>query len=534
MSNPAGDIRALTVGVTEAFIKIARQAERAEADVITSTFVESGHLISSVLKVDNQVIFGRRGTGKTHTLLYAKQIIESKGGLGIFIDCRTIGSDGSIYNDKSLSISERAKRLAIDFSGNLHDELRRFCLLHTIKNDLSAIGPMLDEFAESISRVKLEGEVELELLSSREEVSETGIEGGASLKSVDISMNLASGSLDKESSGQRVITKGHESFVWNFSDVARSLDRILKKLDLRLYVFVDEWSSNPIDIQPFLADFLRRVYFPIPQVSIKIAAIEHRTKLNLIQNGTFIGIEWGGDVQASIRLDDILSFDNAKEKSIEFFEKFLFKHFVSNAPNWMRTRINSPEKLLEIAFTQGNVFLELVRACEGTPRDALNIVELAVLDAGDQPMSLLNVRKAARDWCDRDKIRPLDMEAGKLLTRLVSKVVGERRSRAFLFRKDCNDLVLDRLYDARLIHLARHELISSDTSMMRYRVFRIDYALTLPGASNKSPEIRYLPIRDMHLDVPHLEMTSVDCRIIKAASIDTLELMSDHAFAQAK
>jgi hypothetical protein len=45
----------------------------------------------------------------------------------------------------------------------------------------------------------------------------------------------------------------------------------------RVWILLDEWSVIPADLQPYLADLLRRSVFPVAAISVKIAAIEKRS-----------------------------------------------------------------------------------------------------------------------------------------------------------------------------------------------------------------------------------------------------------------
>ncbi|HET6880291.1 MAG TPA: hypothetical protein VFI31_09055 [Pirellulales bacterium] len=63
----------------------------------------------------------------------------------------------------------------------------------------------------------------------------------------------------------------------------------------------------------------------------------------------------------------------------------------------------TPDEFVALAFTRRDVFEEYVRASEGVPRDAINILSLAARQAGASGISMENVRVAARLWYERDK-----------------------------------------------------------------------------------------------------------------------------------
>ncbi|MFC7649113.1 helicase HerA-like domain-containing protein [Streptosporangium lutulentum] len=75
---------------------IEKRAERIHNDEHTiSTYVENEILTTSIAARDNGVIYGRRGTGKTHTLKYLAEKERAKGNLVVFIDVKQdLGSTG--------------------------------------------------------------------------------------------------------------------------------------------------------------------------------------------------------------------------------------------------------------------------------------------------------------------------------------------------------------------------------------------------------------------------------------------------------
>jgi hypothetical protein len=83
-----------------------------------------------------------------------------------------------------------------------------------------------------------------------------------------------------------------------------------------LWLLIDEWSEVPPELQPFLADLLRRAVLPT-RITVKIAAIEQRTRLLIPEPEVGnIGLELGADVAAAINLDDYMVFDNDEAKAV--------------------------------------------------------------------------------------------------------------------------------------------------------------------------------------------------------------------------
>lgn len=143
----------------------------------------------------------------------------------------------------------------------------------------------------------------------------------------------------------------------------RSLLGVLEQPEI--WVLVDEWSEIPLELQPYLADLLRRSLLPIDNFVVKIAAIEHRSRFSMSPtSGEYIGLELGADVSADLNLDDFLVFDNDQRKAVEFFKNLLFRHYEASAKD---STISTPDDLIRIVFTQASVFDEFVRAVEGVP-----------------------------------------------------------------------------------------------------------------------------------------------------------------------
>lgn len=100
--------------INKAIFEIAKRSEKKNREYLVSSFANVGPLILMLETLDNQVLYGRRGTGKTHIFTYILDDIEKQNNVGIYIDMRNIGSNGGIYADIRIPIAERASRLLID------------------------------------------------------------------------------------------------------------------------------------------------------------------------------------------------------------------------------------------------------------------------------------------------------------------------------------------------------------------------------------------------------------------------------------
>jgi len=151
------------------------------------------------------------------------------------------------------------------------------------------------------------------------------------------------------------------------------------------------------------------------------------------------------------------------------------------------------DEFVRRAFTQQNAFSELVRAAEGVPRDAINVSMLAAMRAGNDPISVPDVRRAAQDWYHRDKGRAVaaNPEASDLLHWIIDEVIGSRRARAFLLSPaDAGHSLIRELYDARVLHIIKRGYSAQDEPGVRYDVFQIDYGsyVDLAALRTRAPE----------------------------------------------
>jgi hypothetical protein len=135
--------------------------------------------------------------------------------------------------------------------------------------------------------------------------------------------------------------------------------------------------------------------------------------------------------------------------------------------------------LIREAFTQRTAFDEFVRAAEGVPRDAINILLLAAQRADDDSIAVPTIRGAARDWYARGKENAVqaNQQARLLLHWVIDKVIGERRARAFLLEQGeaSAHSLIGALYDARVIHLLKRGVATHDRPGVRYDVYSLDY-----------------------------------------------------------
>lgn len=473
-------------------MRIPRRAESTDRSVLAMTFVAAGSFSAMLHSTDHQILYGRRGTGKTHALQYLSTLIEHTGDVPVYVDLRTIGSAEGLYTDSNLSPAVRGTHLLVDTLEAVHEGLLSVAFGCEI-GDQSALCLALDALADAATTVKVVGEVEQETTVGGSAESSAGIELTVSPNTKMFATRRKASMA--ESRSRRIGTERHHVV---FGPLSRALRAIANALSpARLWLLLDEWSSIPIDLQPLLADLLRRSVLPTAGITVKIAAIERRSRFSQPSpNGDYVGIEIGADASSAVSLDDLMIFDNARSRAQEFFGQLFYNHASTQLSTMISQPPTDPDSFIDATFRR-HTFPELVRAAEGVPRDAINIAALAAQHANDEPIGLPDVRRAARDWYLRDKQTTINANepAHQTLRLLIDEVVGRRRSRTFLLDQLlARHETIDELYDARLLHVLRRGIADRVNPGTLYDGFAIDYGcyvgLLMDGGLRSRPRDR--------------------------------------------
>ncbi|RLL43909.1 hypothetical protein D8M04_13475 [Oceanobacillus piezotolerans] len=510
-------------------LKLVKRAEKYSKDHLVNTFVDTGALATLLTTIDNQILYGRRGTGKTHALAYLSNVADGQGDYVVDIDMSNIGSTGGIYGSFDIPVTERATRLLVDTLIQIHENL-----LNKVMDDVNKeldpnLLPLLDELADALSQVYVEGSTEITQGYDREyqDTTNDSIDGSVNKKGIELNLSMQQTTNQRHNQSVSKMQSGVIRHRVHFGSVQSVMKKILKKLNgKRLWILIDEWSEIPLELQPYLADLLRRSIFPLSDITVKIAAIEQRSKFkSKSTNRDYIGLEIGGDASAILNLDSIMVFNNDQEKAKDFFEQLLYTHIKAliESKTGEAFELNS-EKVINEIFTQQKAFEEFVKAAEGVPRDAINIIGIAVLNSGDNKISIPNIRSAAKSWYNRAKERDIiNAESKKLLRWIIEEVIAHRKARAFLLKTDTYDELINDLFDARLIHVLKENVSARDRVGERFVVYSIDYGcyVDLLQTAN-APQGLFEAVVDDESEV-YVEVPSDDYRSIRRAILNLEE-----------
>jgi len=463
---------------------LSKRAESYDSEHLAASFVEIGNVPTLLRNNDSAIIFGRRGTGKTHLLSHLATQVRATGTVVIAIDMRTIGSSSGLYSDPGINLSERATRLLRDTGNAIHE---RILEVYTEPNSGPFGGGIvtgLDLFVDAANAVSIEGAVTREQAVQQNNEQTTNLQmGGAMASAPSLTAAIGASAKVRTSETDKEVISGKASIRISFGNLTSALERVVKNLPRqRLWILFDEWSEVPLDLQPYLADMLRRGFLSVGGVTAKIAAIEHRSSLRFVNEKTdqSVGIELGADVAMSVNLDDHMVFDNDAAASSQFFAQMLFRHVKALAiAEKLDFDAATADDLTRQMFTQRDCFNEFVRASEGVPRDAINILSKCALKSNSEKISMQTVRSAARTWYTTSKQNDIASrpKALALMEWVMTEVIGKRKARGFLLDVKARDNLIDFLFDSRVLHIVKKGISSKDgeDSGKKFNAWVLDY-----------------------------------------------------------
>lgn len=504
--------------IRKAVAAIPQRSERQlDSNKLQASFVDVG-LVPQLETINNQIAFGRRGTGKTHVLkILESNVRKDPTAVALYIDARSLGSSAQ-FLDCSLPMQQRCTSLFRDFLAEINNALLQYVVEHESEHTAYLL-QQLSDFASAATKptvTETEATITARQKSSQSDAANLTLDIAPAPKA---SAAISSGST-RELETTRSGTISLEDKII-FPDVTSSLTATLSKGGLSLWILLDEWSSLPRDIQPYLAELIKRTLLPNSRIYIKIAALEYRSNFGIRrERGQFTGFELGGDLSASLDLDDYYVFDRNPEQLTDAFEELLYLHLKSELPeDYLASTLGvcAAKDLTRSLFTDREVFQELVRASEGIARDLINIFTVAFFSALKQARTKIDKRtvvEAARQWYEQDKQQGLSEELHSILGRIMGEVIGKKRTRSFMVerRLERNEH-LQGLFDARVIHLVRRGYADKENPGVRYNIYTLDYGTYVDLLATKSAPDGFMDsaseVQDPDLIVPFDDKRSI-------------------------
>lgn len=436
--------------------------------------------LDKVISIKDQIIYGRRGTGKTHLLkaLQEKLLADDQKYLPVYIDLRTFKPTLESNNDLYYALII-FQEIVVEVLKCVYVNLDYLYQEYTVEQQKIIIDPqrrkilaLLEKFNRSFDG------------KSFTKMGETGFRVNEVKK---LATNLKIAKIP-ELFGSKEVNKEIESedekikYI-SFSDMSDAISQLLEAVDIdRIFCLLDEWSEIPETSQYILAEFLKRTFVP-KKVTLKIAAIPNRTQL-ISENR--IGLEDGGDI-FGFPLDNRYIYELYPEITKAFFNELLYKQLYLMDPQLYEIFYDNKEKRPVHNFI--NIFLanqalrEILIASAGIPRDFLNIFisayNIFFTKTNNRHLVVADIRNATVEWYGVDKKKTVDANSNAklLLDKIINDILITKKRCHFLIPekyekvKELNDLI-----DLRVIHLRKRGISHKGNKGVVYNVYYLDYA----------------------------------------------------------
>ena len=144
--------------INDVLMRVYKRAENLDESLLDDTFVPIVQVDSLLSTPEHHVLYGRRGTGKTHTLRRLEQRRRLMGGAALYVDLRTIGSETGLYTDQEIPLATRATTLLVDVVSAIHEGILELVLADERFTDcLHELTPALDFLGMPPLKSRFEG-----------------------------------------------------------------------------------------------------------------------------------------------------------------------------------------------------------------------------------------------------------------------------------------------------------------------------------------------------------------------------------------
>jgi len=496
---------------------VAQLATRAEdLTDLYGTFVDTIYPEKMQARA-NQIINGRRGAGKTHLLRRVegrlRETFAETGILPVYVNGSDLSQKINIVSSDPITV---AMAIYVQLMQHVAATIRTFVAdLNQAKfwdrflgggksqheRSANTIAAALDEILTSGQvRCLPAGEASDESTTLLETSANSSIGASVKLDPRTIAWAVKAGTAaEKNTKSSSVLTRRISGeVVLPFAQVSLLLGRLLQLLDdASIYILFDEWSDIDKDpqVQPYLAEMLRKTAKSVRGMYLKLACIPGRTFLAtpITEDARNpIGLEEGDDIHADVDLDSIIFSGESIGELVPFFMAMIKKH-VGEKIKWVRTA--TPELfdsfLTSFIFSGTKPFLELCHASGGVPRDFMNIYRTATTQVSNaaktgqprRPLDVAMIRIAARSvyqskrasFSGKSTSQPL-----QLLERIYQEIYVKKNSFYFLLSEEsAENETMQTLYTERLIHRVPLNFFYDPTNEQRYQYFQLDYGTAI-------------------------------------------------------
>ena len=423
-------------------------------------YVDVGDNLARISAAQHQVLFGRRGSGKSCLLIHYLNTFRPDNVLPIYVLADEY---------KRLTYPDILIRLLIEIFDAL--PIRARWLKQLLRQEIptkkyAAELRWLLDMAEKSDVIE-----DRKQTSTRDARAKVGREGVG-----EVSVSSMADSTHGRTS--RFKERKLDTLERHLGDYKKALSEgISRSKKSRAYVLIDDFYLIPREWHPDVLDYLHRLLRGT-ELYLKVATIRHRTQLlrNFPQT---IGVELAQDVE-EITLDRTLEDLEATEEYLgKMLDSIAKKAGISN----LLSENFNPEALQALTLTSG-----------GVPRDFLNIFVNAVdASLGENKRKWLTpkyIYKGAGRLVYRTKLSNLREDANgdadgldRLLVDLLTFCLREKKKTAFLISQDEAQLhsrehdLIQQLMDFKLIHVVEPDTSAASGRPGRYEAYTLDFSL---------------------------------------------------------
>lgn len=302
--------------------------------------------IESMKTRDHQVIWGRRGTGKT-TLLKAftfdiNKLSNDPNTVAIYIVMAKVVPTTTEIERIAGNVDSLALYVFSKLILEISDKIEELYNLRSKAMKKPAINRFLTAYFQLQDYLLLYqthiqgGEISIDSINSKALKKEVGheLKAGATVSEsvIDTCLKIINSKNRASESIQRISISGTLSFALESRVVGDLIIQMLDALGIELmYICLDEYSEidkvSEYSIQSKVAQLIKQVFFKNPMYSVKIATIWNKSKLHTRGEPRVEGIEYQQDIFAGPDLD--IMFMESNIEVVSYFKELLVNTYLS-------------------------------------------------------------------------------------------------------------------------------------------------------------------------------------------------------------
>ena len=495
--------------INEALRNNAGQSLRSEDIKNFSKLYVDAFDVNSLASNANQIVSGRRGSGKTillgalhehvHDKMWDKNVVSFKFSAQNFL----VSPQGVELDTKTTAyfcLQSFIQSLAQKFLDYADKVLESKGILHrlgfltneTYKEKFIDLVLELVELSMAGSILVSPGLISDKKTSSeKQEDSHCGdvsCQGDLKLNNnPGLALKLSGGYKKGKKIIETVTSETKHSFVRGFeaSKLKKKIVELLELLQIDyLILIIDEWMVLK-SLQVEFAENLKRVFFGENKIAIKIGADPYLSKFNNCASGNLLrGLEVGADIFCEVDLSVPLHGPNM----IAIFAKILRKRlcfFCSELNDKLMENEEGDNYLVKEIFNNERAFEELCHASQGLPRNFLdtfkNCTKAIGYDIVDKQIDVDTIRQSLVKTIENNYDFSTGQDSGEILLNDYIKEYVFEACALFFFVKRSDSERIDGMNDLlakRKIHTLPVEYLHP-TLRGEYMCYELDYPLFL-------------------------------------------------------